>query len=419
MNILYWTNLLPVATAGGIERATCSVAAALEATGRVRCYSAYHHPSQGDVPPCFCGSAKAGTTAELVRLCRRWDIDVVVVQSSRHGSLRLPALLRQAGLGTSTKVVFAHHGEPGFERFLYDYAPRDLLRQVRICQGMSQKARALAKLLAHPALVLYDRSSDPPRSALRLSDEYASAYRLSDAVVLLSRAFVGPFSGIACVRDQARYRIIPNPLSFDSFADEACIKSKGKTVLVVSRFDEAQKRLLLALRIWELIERDPRSLGWELRLVGYGDYEGEYRRFVHDHALRRVSILGQRDPEGDYRESSLFFMTSRSEGWGITLTEAQQYGVVPIAFDTYASLRDIINDRVSGVIVEEGDLAGYAEAALSLMGDDARRQGMASACVRSARRFAPERVVGQWLGLFDELLGAEGAPVAGFGGGRP
>ena len=37
-------------------------------------------------------------------------------------------------------------------------------------------------------------------------------------------------------------------------------------------------------------------------------------------------------------------------------------GVVPIAFDTYASLREIITDGENGVIINESDVDGtYAE----------------------------------------------------------
>ena len=66
-------------------------------------------------------------------------------------------------------------------------------------------------------------------------------------------------------------------------------------------------------------------------------------------------------------------MTSRSEAWGLTLTEAQQMGVVPIAFDTYASLRDIITDGVDGEIIAEGDVDGYVRCVLNLMQDDVTR----------------------------------------------
>lgn len=54
-------------------------------------------------------------------------------------------------------------------------------------------------------------------------------------------------------------------------------------------------------------------------------------------------------------------------------------GVVPITFDTYASLRDIITDGVDGEIIAEGDVDGYVRCVLNLMQDDVTRRRMAKA----------------------------------------
>jgi glycosyltransferase involved in cell wall biosynthesis len=44
-------------------------------------------------------------------------------------------------------------------------------------------------------------------------------------------------------------------------------------------------------------------------------------------------------------------MTSAYEGWGLTLTEAQQMGVVPIAFDSFGAVYDIIENEYNGLII--------------------------------------------------------------------
>ena len=96
-------------------------------------------------------------------------------------------------------------------------------------------------------------------------------------------------------------------------------------------------------------------------------------------------------------------MTSRSESWGLTLTEAQQMGVVPIAFDTYASLREIITDGNDGVVITEGDVDGYVLRMKELMRDDALRQYMAKQAIHSSHRFSQEKIAQKWKTLFDQL----------------
>ena len=77
-------------------------------------------------------------------------------------------------------------------------------------------------------------------------------------------------------------------------------------------------------------------------------------------------------------------------------------GVVPIAFDTYASLREIITDGQDGVVIEEGDVDGYVNRMLDLMRNDAERQRMARQAITSSRRFSQEKVAEMWWKLLSE-----------------
>ncbi len=108
--------------------------------------------------------------------------------------------------------------------------------------------------------------------------------------------------------------------------------TKHKVVLIVSRLDETQKRLSLALRIWKKVKQNPVADGWVMKIVGHGgDYE-LCENIIKNEDIPAVTLEGRQDPIPYYKEASIFMMTSRSEAWGLTLTEAQQMGVVPIAF---------------------------------------------------------------------------------------
>jgi glycosyltransferase involved in cell wall biosynthesis len=115
-----------------------------------------------------------------------------------------------------------------------------------------------------------------------------------------------------------------------------------------------------------------------------------------------VAFMGRQVPNAYYRQASIFMMTSKSESWGLTLTEAQQMGVVPIALDTYPSLHDIITDGVDGLIVAKDDLDGYAARILSLMTDAARRHRLAAHGLQSCLRFTPATVVSLWWQLISK-----------------
>ena len=97
-------------------------------------------------------------------------------------------------------------------------------------------------------------------------------------------------------------------------------------------------------------------------------------------------------------------MTSQSEGWGLTLTEAQQNGCVPLAFDTYASLHEIITDGYNGYIIPKDDLKGYVEQLKEIMRDDSLRKQLALTAINSSHRFEQNRIIEQWYNLLQNVF---------------
>ena len=105
-----------------------------------------------------------------------------------------------------------------------------------------------------------------------------------------------------------------------------------------------------------------------------------------------------------YSKASIFMMTSAHEGFGITLTEAQQMGVVPMAFKSYASLTDIIMDGQNGYVITDGDTQAYAHQLAHLMRHTDLRVSMAQHGLKDCQRFASKPITDKWFSLFQELM---------------
>ena len=123
----------------------------------------------------------------------------------------------------------------------------------------------------------------------RVPSTYKEAYEYSDRIVLLSEKFKEDFlnyGGINNVID--KIRVVPNCLSFDDFFNMKDYSLKEKTVLIVSRLDEVQKRISLALQIWKSLYIEGKCQDWKLQIVGHGDYESEYKSYVKRHGLNNV-----------------------------------------------------------------------------------------------------------------------------------
>ena len=112
-------------------------------------------------------------------------------------------------------------------------------------------------------------------------------------------------------------------------------------------------------------------------------------------------FAGNQNPEPFYQKASIFLMTSRLESWGLTITEAQQFGVVPIAFNSYPSLTDIINPQ-NGIIVSDNDLSAYIKAIKYLIRNKNARKNLAINAIESSKKFKSDIIAKQWIELMKE-----------------
>ena len=124
---------------------------------------------------------------------------------------------------------------------------------------------------------------------------------------------------------------------------------------------------------------------------------------VMKHQIPNVSFEGKQMPIPYYETASIFMMTSDFEGWGMTLTESLQYGVVPIARDSYLSLHDIISDGYNGYIVDPNSTKVFAEKVMFLMNNIEKRESIALKGLESANSFTKENVVMKWEQLINNL----------------
>lgn len=97
-------------------------------------------------------------------------------------------------------------------------------------------------------------------------------------------------------------------------------------------------------------------------------------------------------------------MTSASEGFPMVLVEAAAFGCVPVAFESFAAVRDIISDGENGALVPPFDLDKYAETLAALMNDDALRERLAAGTAQICENFAPAKIGDRWEALFAEIL---------------
>lgn len=400
MNILFITENNISQSAGGTDRITITLSNAFSARGH-KCYLAFCRDS---VNPENCAFEqrfllKEGREREVLSEClNACGIDIIVSNLVDIGcKRRLVPLAYELSRKTGARLVACYHAMPG----------EDLIGNT-ICNSLwrIRKYGDLKRNAVDMALSIVPSAVSEVLFRKRFERKYRLLYDFSDALVLLSPKFADRYASLAGLQVDGKFHYIGSSLSYDEFYPVEELDRKSKSVIIVSRMDEKSKRLSYALKVWKLVCNDPRCADWNLRIVGGGPDLEYYRCLAGRMDLKNVSIEGRVDDVTTYyRESSIFLMTSAYEGWGLTVTESQQFGVVPVVMDSYASLTDLVTSWENGIIVPYGEVAACADAVKDLMLNDMMRKEIAARAIESSRRFSMDRTAAKWLDLFERLQG--------------
>ena len=179
---------------------------------------------------------------------------------------------------------------------------------------------------------------------------------------------------------------------------------KKKQILYVGRMTYIDKRIERLVEVWRKIYKN--FTDWEFLLVGEGEELPKLKQLASDYNLERITFLGRQESTFPYyNEASISCLSSQIEGFPLVLIEAQQAGVIPVAFGSSAGIREILSPNgENGMLVPPFDLDTYAETLSLLMRDTALRRQMQQKVLKKAQLYDIVAIVKQWDRLFKKIL---------------
>ncbi|MFF5208276.1 glycosyltransferase family 4 protein [Streptosporangium sp. NPDC000396] len=231
-----------------------------------------------------------------------------------------------------------------------------------------------------------------------MSKEIRRWYPKLDAVVTLTEADRHDYRTML---DRAPTRVFaignglagrPRPRSRQ---DNRIVLAAGRLVPV-----KGYTRLLKAFA--EVIKERP---DWKLRIYGQGRSEEQLAKLVVKLRLHdNVTLMGPTDDiEGELAKASIHAVSSRFEGFGMTIIEAFACGVPVVSFDCPRGPREIITSGHDGLLVPPGDVDALAAGLLKMIDDEEGRLRMAGNALETARRYDISMIVDRWEKAFAEL----------------
>ena len=231
----------------------------------------------------------------------------------------------------------------------------------------------------------------------RIKDAYDYKWRINeyDVIVTLTEGDKNAFW-----RHNNKVVVMPNLLTYslDHTSDLS-----SKIVVMAGRLEKI-KNFTSAIRIWKKVNSKYKD--WQLHIWGDGSEKEVLHRLIVELGLQdSVKLQGYTNDLGNkYLSSSIFLQTSLREGFSLVLLEAMNAGLPCVAYDCPFGPAEMIEDGLSGFLVELSDEDTMAERLSRFLDNKELRIEMGKKARLVSLRYLARPIADRWMNLFRENI---------------
>jgi GalNAc-alpha-(1->4)-GalNAc-alpha-(1->3)-diNAcBac-PP-undecaprenol alpha-1,4-N-acetyl-D-galactosaminyltransferase len=190
--------------------------------------------------------------------------------------------------------------------------------------------------------------------------------------------------------------VMPNPIAIpESEPIESRLYTDDRHILAVGELIPQKGFDLLIKAFAQICHQHPE---WTLTILGDGEMREELEALTVAFGLEeRIYMPGTLKNVAAYlRKADLFALSSRFEGFPVTLCDAMACGVPVIAADCLSGPREIIHNGTDGMLVVPDNVDALASGIDILMSDPVKRQYFSHYAPKVLDRFGLEQVMSLW-----------------------
>jgi len=192
--------------------------------------------------------------------------------------------------------------------------------------------------------------------------------------------------------------VIPNPVTCYPEVVDDIPKDKGR-IIFVGRFNQ-EKRIDRLIEAFSMIaDHYP---DWHVDIFGEGNEKQKLLAQISELKLDNRIIIHQPTKAiyDEYKRSEMLVLCSEHEAYSLVLVEAMSCGIPCVSFDCPVGPREIIENGVSGLLAQNGDVNDLSIKIEWMIAHDVERQMMG----RKAREFAASRrlsvIMSRWQKVY-------------------
>lgn len=150
----------------------------------------------------------------------------------------------------------------------------------------------------------------------------------------------------------------------------------------------------------------PKYPEWEWHIYGDGELYQILQQEIQNRGLDKQLFLKgvSRKILQEYHHYSIFALTSYLEGLPLVLLEAKANHLPSISFDILTGPSEIIQNGITGYVIEDGNIFAFAQKLESLMSDKNLRSLFSANAYQGIEKFQENNILNQWKSLFNQLL---------------
>jgi len=264
-----------------------------------------------------------------------------------------------------------------------------------IIQAIAEKSFCVSFAARKYKLITWEHFNLSFKSSITHFVSRFIAVKFSKAIVTLTKQDADNYKRLLNAKNVIT---IPNPCTI-VISEKALLLSKN--VIAIGRFQK-QKGFDLLLKAWSKVQS--KKDGWKLKIIGSGSREKQLRSIINTFNLNEsVELLpATNDIISEYKQASIYVMSSRFEGLPLVLIEAMSMGIPIISFDCDTGPRDIVQHNSTGILVPPLDVENLALEIDNMINDESKRKLFSENAIKRSKVFEIEPIIRTWIDFFTE-----------------
>jgi len=194
---------------------------------------------------------------------------------------------------------------------------------------------------------------------------------------------------------------IPHPYPYEIDKTDFS-KRNTKKAVIIARLDPI-KQINVAVDVFSLVvQKLPDVI---LEIYGRGTEEENIRNKIKQHGMENnIFLKGFIDaPLAVFNTAVMFMMTSKAEGFGLTVMESICNGCPAFAFDVKYGPAEIIEYGKTGYLFKRFDINAFAGQIVEYLSDVELQKTMSGNCYEAAYKFSNDKFLSNWYNMTEAL----------------